>query len=145
MHCINGSLNSIFLNFCIFMLLSTNNYIINISEMDRDIADIMDIVNLANPPRVRNRRRRRRRQDPFRLPGREFKQRYRFSKEGVRRLAGVLLPYFGGLPVNQRGRPFAAELIVRSSLDLLGGGHFQRVAGVCANSCTTSAHKNLYR
>ena len=113
--------------------------------MDRDIADILDIVNLANPPRVRNRRRRRRRLDPFRLPDREFKQRYRFSKEGVRRMVETLRPFFGGLPVNQRGRPFDAEHIVCSGLDLLGGGHFQRVEGVCANSCITSAHKNLYR
>ena len=118
--------------------------------MNQDINDILQIVainNLAQPVRVvrRARRRQRIRLDPYQLPDREFKQRYRFSKPGVRRLVASLLPFLQGQAANDRGLPFSPEQIVCSGLDILGGGHFHRVGGVCMSSTPSTAHKKLYR
>ena len=115
--------------------------------MNQDINDILQIVainNLAQPVRVvrRARRRQRIRLDPYQLPDREFKQRYRFSKPGVRRLVAILVPFLEG---EARNGPFSPEQIVCSGLDILGGGHFQRVGGVCMSSTKSTAHKKLYR
>ena len=118
--------------------------------MNQDINDILQIVainNLAQPVRVvqRARRRQRIRLDPYQLPDREFKQRYRFSKPGVRRLVAILLPFLEGVARNDRGKPFSPEQIVCSGLDILGGGHFQRVGGVCMSSTKSTAHMKIYR
>ena len=97
---------------------------------------IVAINNLAQPVRVvrRARRRQRIRLDPYQLPDREFKQRYRFSKPGVRRLVANLLVFLEGEARDDK-----------SGLDILGGGHFQRVGGVCMSSTKSTAHKKLYR
>ena len=115
--------------------------------MDNDVNDIMDVHDIHDihhyfrPRRVR----RRERVDPFNLPDREFKARYRFSKDGVRKLTDILRPYLNADAENNRGLPFSPEQIVTSGLDILGSGHFQRVEGVCSQSGKSSVHKNLYR
>ena len=115
--------------------------------MDNDVNDIMDIHDIHDihhyfrPRRVR----RRERVDPFNLPDREFKARYRFSKDGVRKLTDILRPYLNADAENMRGLPFSPEQIVTSGLDILGSGLFQRVEGVCSQSGKSSVHKSLYR
>ena len=75
-------------------------YYVYISELWIKILMIFCVAinNLAQPVRVvrRARRRQRIRLDPYQLPDREFKQRYRFSKPGVRRLVASLLPFLQG-------------------------------------------------
>ena len=118
--------------------------------MDNDVNDMMDIhhvhdihdIHLYYRPRID---RRRERVDPFNLPDREFKARYRFSKDGVRKLTDILRPYLNADAENMRGLPFSPEQIVTSGFDILGSGLFQRVEGVCSQSGKSSVHKNLYR
>ena len=97
---------------------------------------IVAINNLAQPVRVvrRARRRQRIRLDPYQLPDREVKQRFRFSKPGMRRLVAILLMFLEGEARDDK-----------SGLDILGGGHFQRVGGVCMSSSKSTAHMKLYR
>ena len=59
--------------------------------MDNDVNDIMDVHDIHHYFRPR-RVRRRGRVDPFNLPDREFKARYWFSKDGVRKLTDILRP-----------------------------------------------------
>ena len=68
--------------------------------MDNDVNEIMDIHDIHE---LMNYRPRRERIDPFTLPDREFKARYRFSKDGVRNLKDVLRPYLNTDTDNNRG------------------------------------------
>lgn len=66
-------------------------------DLLHDVNDVLDILDLAdfydNVNHGGNRVVRRRiRFEPYTLPDREFKARYRFSKEGVRRLITILTP-----------------------------------------------------
>ena len=80
-------------------------------------------------------RRYRLRPDFYDIPDREFKNRFRFSKENVTRITNLVR---GDLEKeSDRGSPFSPEQIVCLSLDILGGGHFQRMEGV-ASGCTKS-------
>ena len=113
----------------------------------RDIDEIFDIVDEVDDVRdileARAPRRRRERLDPFTLPDREFKARFRFSKEGVTRLTNLVR---GSLShTTNRGIPFTAEQVVCSALDYLGGGHFQRIQGVCSGSARSTAHEMIYK
>ena len=81
--------------------------------------------------------------NPCDLPVREFHGRYRFSKNGVHRLANLLRPQ---LQVRDgRGNLFTVEHIVSCGLNYLGGGHFQRTEGVCSRSCASSALNMAYK
>ena len=79
-------------------------------KMDNDVNDIMDIhdIHVYYRPRIV---RRRERIDPFNLPDREFKARYRFSKDGVRNLTDILRPHLNADAENNRGLPFSSEKI----------------------------------
>ena len=112
-----------------------------------DFEDILDVYELGEVIlNVGNRIvRRRERFEPFSLPDREFKARYRFSKDGLRHLTDILRPQLTEEIRSNRGLPFSPEEIETSCLDILGGGHFQRVQGACSQSGTSSVHKNLYR
>ena len=113
-----------------------------------DIVDIVhqhnDLDDILHPPRpVRAPVRRRQREDFMQIPDGEFKARLRFSKRNVRRLTDLLLPHLHR--ENNRGLPLDPISIVCSGLDILGGGHFQRVEGVCSNTAAGTAHKLLYK
>ena len=60
-------------------------------------------------------------------------------------MANIFRPQLEGNRVSNRGLPLSAEYIVCSGLDIMGGGHFQRVEGVCSSTCTASAHNMLYK
>ena len=113
----------------------------NIYNVIDVVENVINVVDVAGGP-ARGPIQERVREDPFLLHDRAFKSRYRFSKEGVRHLTDLLRPQ---LVRDQRGHPFSPELTVCAGLDILGGGHFQRVEGVCSNSGTSTAHKLLYR
>ena len=90
----------------------------------------------------------RHRVDPLDLPDSYFKSRFRFSKNGVRRLVDLVRPNLNlneDNPNARRGQPFSAEQIVCSALNIMGGGHFQRVQGDCTGSVPSTAHKFLYK
>ena len=94
------------------MFLQTTSLL---SEMN-NIVNIINLVNvlgaaaaLAQPP-GRQPVRRRVRLQPFDLPDREFKARYRFSKDGVSRLVDILRPHLKHR--DNRGSPFSPEQIV---------------------------------
>ena len=93
--------------------------------------------------------RRRDRLDPFSIPDREFRGRYRFTKENVQKLINILTPHL--LTEEQKskhdnkGLPFSVAQIVCCGLDYLAGGYFQRVAGVCNGSSKSSAQNMVYR
>ena len=93
----------------------------------------------------RQRREHRERTKPFDMTPYLFRQRYGFSKEGVRRLVGIVGPVLAAERETRRGQPFTAEEIVCSGLHILRGGHFQRIEGECANTSQSSAFNNLYR
>ena len=46
---------------------------------------------------------------------------------------------------NNAGVPFSPEQIVCLSLDILGGGHFQRTQGALSGSSQASVHNLLYK
>ena len=72
-------------------------------------------------------RRYRYRPDWFEIPDEEFKKRFRFSKENVRRITELVR---GDLEKeNNLGLPFTPEKITCLSLNILGGGHFYRSEG----------------
>lgn len=109
-----------------------------------DFLDILEEYDNDFP--LRNPVWRRRRADPLAdIPNpREFKARYRFSKDNVRRLIGMVTPIFN-INNSQRGLPCTPEQIVCSALEIMAGGHFFRVNGYGGGLCTTTAWINLYR
>ena len=77
----------------------------------------------------------------FDIPEREFKVRFRFSKENVRRITELVR---GSLENQQnRGLPFSPGQIVCLALEILGGGHFQRTEGDLTGCTKSSAHNLL--
>ena len=104
------------------------------------VAAMVDIIQ-----NNRQRREHRERTKPFDMTPYLFRQRYGFSKEGVRRLVGIVGPVLAAERETRRGQPFTAEEIVCSGLHILRGGHFQRIEGECANTSQSSAFNNLYR
>ena len=116
------------------------NNLVHAIQAIKGIAAIAQLAEEANgraPYQVRER------VNPFDLPDREFQGRYRFSKNGVQRLANLLRPQLQARD-GQRN-PFTVEQIVCCGLDYLGGGHFQRTEGVCSRSCTSSAFNMAYK
>ena len=107
------------------------------------MAHFAEMVNIIQ--NNRQRREHRERTKPFDMTPYLFRQRYGFSKEGVRRLVGIVGPVLGAERETNRGQPFTAEEIVCSGLHILRGGHFQRIEGECANTSQSSAFNNLYR
>ena len=75
---------------------------------------------------------------------REFKVRYRFSRENVKRIVNLVKPYLG-LGDTNCGLPCAAEFIVCSALKTLTGGNFFHVGGYASGICTETAWNHLYR
>ena len=102
-----------------------------------DIANIIDEVNGNREPV-----RRRNRLDPFSLPDREFRVRFRFSKDGVRQLTEIIRP--GLEHGNNRGLPFTPEQVVCCGLDFFSGGHFQRTQGICSGSAKSTVQEMAY-
>ena len=110
-----------------------------------EINEVIDIVAEAVPPAQQPVRHQQQRVGAFELPDIYFKARYRFSKDGVRRLMALVLPYLDVHANNNRGKPFSAEEVVCSALNILGCGHFQRMQGDCTGSVPSTAHNFLYR
>ena len=115
---------------------------LNVRDLLDVVENVNDVVELAGA-RGRGVPQERVRLDPYILPERSFRSRYRFSKEGAQFLTDILRPLL--VLENNRGRPFTPEQIVCTGLDILGGGHFQRVEGVCSDSGTSTAHLLMYR
>ena len=107
----------------------------NLEDLD-EINEVLDLVAEAAPPAHRPVRHQRQRVEPFELPDVYFKARFRFSKDGVRRLTALVLPYLDVHTNNNRGKPFSAEQVVCSALNILGCGHFQRMQGDCTTPTT---------
>ena len=108
-----------------------------------DIINIHDDLNIQIPERAPVQHRVR--GNLLDIPDREFKMRYRFDKDHVVHLANMLAPHLVRNDVHHGYQRLTPLETVCSALDILGGGHFQRVEGVCANMCTTSAHRSLHR
>ena len=112
--------------------------VLDVLDLVETVDDVNDIVNIA----YREPRRSRPRLDPFTLPDREFKGRYRFSKDGVRRLTDLLRP--GLIHKDEKGCPFTPEQIVCCGLNILGSAHFQQTEGVCIGSAKSTAQHLMY-
>ena len=88
-----------------------------------DILDVNDLNEIIREPV-----RRRNRADPLQeIPDREFKARFRFSKDNVLRITDMLRH---SLIAGGRGHPFSPEEIVCLSLDILGM-LFIRIKTIC--------------
>ena len=88
-------------------------------------------------------RRLRQRLNAFEIPEGEFKVRFRFSKENVRRIIEMVR---GSLERGMnRGCPFSPEQTVCLALEIFGGGHFQRTEGDLTGCTKSTAHQLLYR
>ena len=88
--------------------------------------------------------------DPFSIPNREFKIRYRFDKDNVRIIADIVRPHIHLFKPGDgmgAGRPtlLSVEQIVCLGLEFLAGGHFFRVEGVCSGISTAAAWNYVYR
>ena len=83
----------------------------NFEDLD-EINEVIDIVAEATPPAQRPVRNQRQHVKPFELPDVYFKAWYRFSKDGVRQLTALVLPYLDLLMDSNRGKPFSAEQVV---------------------------------
>ena len=90
-------------------------------EEIREINEVMEIVDVVeNVGETRQQRRMRDRLDPYSLPDREFKARFRFSKNGVTRLTDLLKESL--MHKSNQGVPFNPVQVVCCALDYLGGG-----------------------
>ena len=109
-----------------------------------ELEEVNDVLAMAdNGDRVV--RHQRHRVDPFDLPEVYFKARFRFSKIGVRRLIALVQENLNINQENNRGKPFNTKQVACTALNILGGGHFQRVQGDCTGSVQSTAHNFLYR
>ena len=115
--------------------------------MDNNIQNILDLNHVLDHAVNNNygQRRTNQRVKYFDISDSDFKKRFRFSKASVHHLTDILRDELVIERQNMRGRPFSAEYIVCSGLDIMGGGQFQRIEGVCSSSSTSSAHNMLYK
>ena len=82
------------------------------------------------------------RQDPTDvLSDRAFKSHYRFDKDSVRRLVGLL--HLGRQ--DDRGRPLSPTQQLCVALNFYGGGHYTRVAGLCGGVSQPAAWNAIER
>ena len=79
--------------------------------------------------------------DPMSLSEREFKSHFRFSKDTVSKLVDLMRPDLEH--ETNRGLPLSPELKVCLALATYGGGHFQRVTGLCGGVRQSTARKAI--
>ena len=74
----------------------------------------------------------------------EFKERFRFSKQNARRLTDLVR---GSLEREEGGKglPLSPDQTVLLGLDILAGGHFMRTQGELTGCCKATAFNHLYR
>ena len=72
---------------------------------------------------------------------RMFKKHFRFSKQMVTRIAEMLGPYL--THQNNRGLPLSPVMKVCIAFGIYGGGHFQRIAGLCGGVSQFAARQAL--
>jgi hypothetical protein len=109
---------------------------------DRDgLVALFDIRHRRRPRAPAVRLRRQNPTDPGVLSDRAFKSHYRFDKESVRRLAGLL--DLGRQ--DDRGRPLSPIQQLCVALNFYGGGHYTRVAGLCGGVSQAAAWNAIER
>ena len=79
--------------------------------------------------------------DPMSLSDREFKSHFRFNKDTVCKLVDLMRPDLEH--ETNRGLPLSPELKVCLALATYGGGHFQRVTGLCGGVRQSTARKAI--
>ena len=72
---------------------------------------------------------------------RQFKKHFRFSKGKVTRIAQMLGPSL--IHQSNRGLPLSPVMKVCIALGMYGGGHFQRIAGLCGGVSQYAARQAL--
>ena len=75
------------------------------------------------------------------LTERQFKKHFRFSKGLVTRIAQMLGPSL--IHQSNRGLPLSPVMKVCIALGMYGGGHFQRIAGLCGGVSQYAARQAL--